>query len=40
MLFVFANNMKKVVTMYSDNLAILTSINNYKDFVKNINKNK
>jgi len=31
--------MKKVVTMYSDNLAILTSINNYKDFIKNINKN-
>jgi hypothetical protein len=38
MLFIFANNMKKVVKMYSDNLAVLTSINNYKDFVKNINK--
>lgn len=25
--------------MYKDNLAVLTSINHYKEFIKNINKN-
>jgi hypothetical protein len=39
MLYIFANKMKKVATMYKDDLAILTSINNYKEFVKNIKKN-
>ena len=39
MLYVFANKMKKVVAVYMDDLAVLTSINNYKEFVKNIKKN-
>lgn len=25
--------------MYKDNLAVLTSLSNYKEFIKNINKN-
>lgn len=39
MLFVFANNMKKVVANYGENIAVLTSINAYKDFIKNIKRN-
>lgn len=31
--------MKKVGSMYKDNLAVLTSLSNYKEFIKNINKN-
>lgn len=38
MLFVFANNTKKVVANYGENIAVLTSINAYKDFIKNINR--
>lgn len=39
MLFIFANKLKKVASMYKENLAVLTSIDHYKDFIKNINKN-
>ena len=38
MLFMFANKMKKVTTMYKDNLAIATSLKHYKEFIKNIQK--
>jgi len=30
--------MKKVTTMYKDNLAIATSLKHYKEFIKNIQK--
>lgn len=36
MLFMFANKMKKVSTLYKDNLAIATSLKHYKEFIKNI----
>ena len=36
MLFIFALKLQKVAMMYKDDLAVLTSINNYKDFVRNI----
>lgn len=39
MLFIFANNMKKVVATYGENIAVLTSVMVYKDFIKNIKKN-
>ena len=39
MLFIFANNMKKVVGTYGENIAVLTSVTAYKDFIKNIKKN-
>ena len=39
MLFIFANKLKKVASMYKEDLAVITSINNYKEFVKNIKKN-
>lgn len=39
MLFIFANNMKKVVATYGENVAVLTSVMVYKDFIKNIKKN-
>jgi hypothetical protein len=38
MLFMFANKLKKVTNAYKDNLAIQTSLNHYKEFIKNINK--
>lgn len=38
MLFMFANKLIKVTSMYKDNIAVQTSIKNYKDFIKNINK--
>jgi hypothetical protein len=39
MLFIFANKLKKTTSMYKDNLAVLTSIAHYKEFIKNIKKN-
>lgn len=39
MLFIFANKLKKTTSMYKDNLAVLTSISHYKEFIKNIKKN-
>lgn len=39
MLYSAVNKMKKIAMMYSDNLAIQTSITTYKEFIKNINKN-
>lgn len=39
MLFIFANKLQKTTSMYKDNLAVLTSISHYKDFIRNINKN-
>jgi hypothetical protein len=39
MLFIFANKLKKVALVYKDDIAILTSIENYKEFIKNIKSN-
>ena len=38
MLFMFVNKLKKVSSMYKDNLAVQTSLKNYKEFIKNINR--
>ena len=36
LLFMFANKLKKVSTIYLDNMAIQTSIQHYKDLLKNL----
>lgn len=40
MLYMFGNKLKKVTSLYKDNLAVQTSIDNYKDFIKNIEKHQ
>lgn len=39
MLFIFVNKLNKVANVYKDDLAVLTSIENYKEFIKNIKNN-
>jgi hypothetical protein len=34
----FANKLKRITKMYKDDLAIQTSIKNYKEFIQNIQK--
>ena len=36
MLFVFANKLKKVASIYGDNLAVQMSINSYKEMLKTL----
>jgi len=36
MLFVFVNKLKKVSSIYTDNLAVQTSLDTYKDFIKTV----
>jgi hypothetical protein len=38
MLYTAVNKMKKIAKMYSDNLAVETSMSTYKEFIKNIYK--
>lgn len=40
MLFTFANKLQKVASMYKDNVAIQASLDNYKEFIKNIQKHR
>lgn len=39
MLYMFVNKLKKAASIYKDDLAIQTSIEHYKEFIKNIHKN-
>ena len=39
MLFIFANKLNKVANVYKDDLAVQTSIEHYKEFIKNIKSN-
>ena len=39
MLYMFVNKLKKAASVYGEDLAIQTSIEHYKEFIKNINKN-
>jgi hypothetical protein len=36
----FVNKLKKVGAMYKDELAVVTSTENYREFIKNIHKIK
>ena len=36
LLFMFSNKLKKVSTIYLDNMALQTSLQHYKDLLKNI----
>jgi hypothetical protein len=39
MLFIFATRLQKISSLYTDNLAVQLSLDNYKHFIKNISKN-
>jgi len=39
MLYMFVNKLKKAGAFYKEDIAIQTSIEHYKDFIKNIHKN-
>ena len=38
MLYMFVNKLKKMAALYKDDLAIQTSYEHYKEFIKNIHK--